>query len=102
MHFVYIIYTPAFDKYYVGESIDPVERTNQHNLAFYKSSSTSFAKGWRVKLVLPVGSKEVAIKIERYIKSMKSKAFIVKLTSDDAFLQEFKRVVKERFEIEIP
>src|SRR5213595_1404399 len=102
MHFVYIIYTPAFDKYYVGESIDPVERTNQHNIGFYKSSSTSFAKDWRVKLVLPVGSKEVAIKIERYIKSMKSKAFIVKLTSDDAFLQEFKRVVKERFEIEIP
>ena len=102
MHFVYIIYTVAFDKYYVGESIDPIERVNQHNLGFYKRSSTSFAKDWHVKLILPGGSKEVAIKIERYIKSMKSKAFILKLTSDDAFLQEFKRIVKEKFEIEIP
>ena len=101
MHFVNNIYTAAFDRYYVGESIDPIERINQHNKGFYKSSSTSFAKDWQVKFVLPVRSKEDAIKIERYIKSMKSKAFIVKLTSDDAFLQEFKRIVKEKFEIEI-
>ena len=100
MHFIYIIYTAAFDKYYVGESIDPVERVSQHNEGFYKSSSTSYTKDRKLKLILSVLKKEDAVKIERYIKSMKSKAFIIKLIGDDAFLQEFKRVVKEKFEIE--
>ena len=99
MHFVYIIYTAAFDKYYVGESIDPAERVIQHNKGFYKGSSTSYTKDWEVKLILSVATKENAIIIERYIKSMKSKAFIEKLISDDAFLQEFKRIVKEKFQI---
>ena len=100
MHFIYIIYTNAFDKFYVGESIDPIIRVSQHNDGFYKGSSTFYTKDWELKLVLSVRSKEHAIKIERYIKSMKSKAFLIKLVSDDVFLQEFKRIVKEKFKIE--
>jgi len=50
---------------------------------------------------LPVSKKQDAVKIERYIKSMKSKAILIKLISDHAFLQEFKRIVKEKFDIEI-
>ena len=102
MHFTYIIYTGSFDKYYVGESIDPTERVSQHNRGFYQASSTSFAKDWELKLTLSVATKEDAIKIERFIKSMKSKKFIIKLISDDAFLQGFKQIVKEKFEIEFP
>ena len=100
MHFVYIIYTPAFDKYYVGESIDPFERLFQHNNGFYKGSSTSYTKDWELKLILPVVGKEDAVKIERHIKSMKSKTFILNLISDEVFLQEFKRIAKEKFRIE--
>jgi putative endonuclease len=100
MHFIYIIYTSAFGKFYVGESIDPIERLSQHNSGFYKGSSTSYTQDWELKLVLSVLAKEDAVKIERYIKSMKSKAFLIKLVSDDVFLQEFKRIVKEKFKIE--
>ena len=102
MHFVYIIYTRSFDKYYVGESIDPVERALQHNKGLYKGASTSFAKDWELKLTLSVATKEDASKIDRFIKSLKSKKFIIKLISDDAFLQGFKKIVKEKFEIEFP
>ena len=100
MHFVYIIYSHAFDRYYVGESINPAERVIQHNEGFYKGASTAFAKDWQLKLILPVASKEQAVKIERYIKSMKSKTFIGKLISEDAFLREFKRIATEKFTIE--
>ena len=64
MHFIYIIYTRSFDKYYVGESIDPDERVVQHNKGFYKGASTSYAKDWELKLRLPVAKREDAIKIE--------------------------------------
>ena len=101
MHFIYIIYTTALDKYYVGESINPIERVAQHNNGFYKGSSTSYTKDWDLKLSLPVAKKEDAVKIESYIKSMKSKSFIIKLISDHAFLKEFKRIAKQKFDIEI-
>ena len=100
MHFVYIIYTPTFERYYVGESIDPIARVFQHNNGFYKGSSTSYAKDWELKLMLPVVAKEDGVKIERHIKSMKSKTFILNLISDEVFLQEFKRIAKEKFRIE--
>ena len=41
--------------------------------------------------------KEDAVKIERHIKSMKSKTFILNLISDEVFLQGFKRIAKEKF-----
>ena len=102
MHFIYIIYTRSFDKFYVGESIDPTERVLQHNKGLYKGASTSYAKDWELKLTLSVATKEDALKIERFLKSMKSKKFIGKLISDDAFLQGFKQIVKEKFDIEFP
>ena len=101
MHFVYIIYSAAFDKFYVGQSVEPGERVIQHNKGFFKGSSTSYANDRQLKLVLSVITKKDAIKIERYIKSMKSKTFMIKLISDDAFLHEFKRIVIARFKVEI-
>jgi len=101
MHFICIIYTTAFDKYYVGESINPIERVAQHNKGFYKGSSTSYTTDWDLKLSLPVGTRKDAIKMESYIKSMKSRTFLIRLISDHAFLQEFKRIVKDKFDIEI-
>ena len=53
-----------------------------------------------LKLTLSVATKGEALKIERFIKSMKSKKFIEKLISDNEFLQGFKQIAKEKFEIE--
>jgi putative endonuclease len=100
MHFVYIIYTTAFDKFYIGESIDPIEQVSQNNDGFYKGTSTTNTKDWELKLTLSVESNGDAVKLERYIKSMKSKTFIVKPIADDAFLQEFKQIVTIKFKIE--
>ena len=101
MHYVYIIYSPSFDRYYIGESVNAVNRTQQHNSAFYDSASTSFTRDWQLCLQLQVANRLQAIKVERYIKSMKSKAFIRKLLSDESFLINFKEIIRQKFQIEI-
>ncbi len=101
MHFVYIIFSKSHDKFYVGESVDAIERTAQHNQGFYKHASTSYTSDWELKLTLTLNTKAAALQIERYIKSMKSKAFIVKLITNAEFLQKFKSIVKEKFDIHI-
>ena len=101
MHFVYIIYSSGFNKYYVGESVNAEERTNQHNIGYYNAASTSFANDWVLKLKLEIYSKTEALKVERYIKSMKSKVFISRLINEPSFLIVFKQLVKQKFQIEI-
>ncbi|MCG2459175.1 GIY-YIG nuclease family protein [Flavobacteriaceae bacterium F89] len=40
MHFVYIIYSDTFNRYYIGESEDISERIKQHSTGFFKNSFT--------------------------------------------------------------
>jgi putative endonuclease len=101
MHFVYIIYSPANNRYYIGESFNPSERVMQHNTGLYENSSTAFAKDWQLELVLTMKNKSDALKVERYIKSMKSKLFNRKLIQDPLFLNQFKQIVLDKFHIEI-
>jgi len=42
-HFVYIIYSESFDRFYVGETVNVEERLRQHNTGFYNTSSTIVA-----------------------------------------------------------
>lgn len=101
MHHVYIIYSPSFDRYYVGESVNAANRTKEHNSGFYRNASTSYTRDWQLALELWVSDRSQAIKLERYIKSMKSKAFIRKLLSDESFFSNFREIVKQKFQIEI-
>jgi putative endonuclease len=101
MHYVYIIYTPAFDKYYIGESVNAVNRTEEHNSGFYHNASTSFTTDWELALQLQLETRSQAIKVERYIKSMKSKTFIRKLLSDESFFSNFRDIVRQKLQIEI-
>ncbi len=101
MHFVYIIYSPLFDRFYVGETVNPAERTEQHKRGFYKSASTSYANDWVLKLSLRVNSRKEALVVEKYIKSMKSKTFILSLIENPDSLGGFKKTVREKLNIEI-
>jgi len=101
MHFVYVLYSPSLDKYYIGETVDPQERLLQHNSSFFKGSSTTIANDWKIILTMTVNNCSEARLIERFIKSMKSKRFLYDLCFNEKFYENFKVLINKKFSIEI-
>ena len=73
MHVVYILYSPTYEKYYVGQTPDMETRLLFHN-ELSENSYTSRYRPWELKRVIEVGSRSQAVRIERYIKKRKSRA----------------------------
>jgi putative endonuclease len=77
----YILYSETLNKYYVGacqESIE--ERILKHNTGFYGLKTfTSNASDWILYLKIETQDYAHAIRIERKIKSMKSRVYIKNL-----------------------
>src|SRR5258705_176232 len=101
MHFVYILYSALTDKYYTGESINPEGRLFQHNTSFFRQSSTTTAKDWKVVLTICVNNRSEARVVERFIKSMKSKRFLNSMRNDVKYYENFKNLVLAKFSINI-
>jgi len=101
MHFVYIIYSSSTDRFYIGETAEPEARLLQHNSAYYAGASTRFAKDWVIKLVFKVMSRSEALKVEAYLKSMKSKKYLHQLCMDKAIGEKLKERVEEKFGVKI-
>lgn len=95
MHFVYIIYSPTLDHFYVGESLNPQQRLQWHNEHVFRNAYTKSSNDWRLVLILELSDKKDARIVERYIKAMKSSSFIKKLLNEPLFLNRFKEIVKE-------
>ncbi|WP_339607915.1 GIY-YIG nuclease family protein, partial [uncultured Roseivirga sp.] len=70
MHFVYILYTPSKDHYYVGESAFVSGRLDQHNEGLYKGA-TKLASDWELFLEIECSDRSQALKIEHFIKKQK-------------------------------
>ncbi len=88
MHYLYIIYSPSKEKYYVGETDDVVERLNKHNNHSYKGSYTKIANDWTVVLNFECSSRNEALFLESFIKRMKSKKFIAKVIQSPLILTD--------------
>ena len=88
---VYILYSKQLDRYYTGQSINTSVRLDQHNSKFYRNSYTSRADDWELFLAIPCTSKSQAIRIERYIKAMKSRNYIERLKNETELIEELKR-----------
>ncbi|MCH5716218.1 GIY-YIG nuclease family protein [Niabella hibiscisoli] len=101
MHYVYILFSIATQKYYIGESAFPENRLAEHNTAKYAAASTRFTNDWVIVKLINCANRTNALKIERYIKSMKSRKFTEQLINDPVFFSNFKIIVKQRFDIEI-
>jgi putative endonuclease len=101
MHFIYIIYSEKLDRFYIGETIDFLNRIDEHNNGFFKKSSTSIANDWKLSKLFTVNNRTEGRKVEGYIKAMKSKIFLKKLIENNTFYFEFKNLVKEKFGIAI-
>ena len=86
--FCYILYSPSIDRFYIGETENLSERLELHNSGFFKGSFTIQASDWSVFLVFPCQNRIIARKIEAYIKSMKSRKYIVKLKNNSQVYDE--------------
>ncbi|MUP37712.1 GIY-YIG nuclease family protein [Labilibaculum euxinus] len=79
MFFIYILYSPSSDKYYLGYTEDVSKRIFMHNNPI-RTSYTSKHRPWILKKAFKVGNnKTLALKIEQKIKKMKSRKYLEQL-----------------------
>ncbi len=99
MFYIYILYSKAFDKYYVGYTNDLERRVVEHN-SNPRMTFTHKYRPWELVSLFEVGeNRGIAMKIERFIKQQKSRDFIIKLIETDNFdglLSQLVRVPKLR------
>ena len=80
MFYIYILYSPTHDKYYVGYTSNYQIRLIQHNTQDFFHTYTSKYRPWRMVVIFECGNDEKeAIKFERFIKKQKSRRLIVQL-----------------------
>lgn len=85
---VYIIYSSSLDRYYVGETEDFALRFHQHNTGFYHNAYTVKAADWKECVLISCPSKNIAIRLEQFIKRMKSRKFVEQLIADARMQQD--------------
>lgn len=86
MHYLYILCSKKIDKFYIGESPDILNRLAQHNSHYFDKAFTKAAEDCEIVLSFQCDNKADAIYLEKFIKRMKSKKFIDKITFDKTFL----------------
>ena len=77
--YVYILYSPALDQYYVGHTADLADRIFRHTNSGNKS--TKKADDWIVKYTEEFASRSEAMQREQAIKNKKSRKYIEWLIS---------------------
>ena len=92
-HYCYIIYSPTLDSYYIGQAVDSHVRLIEHNEGKYNKSYTKKVSDWEHYISIECSSKTQAIKIESFIKRMKSKKFIERMKYDQQIIKD----ILERF-----
>jgi putative endonuclease len=88
MYFVYIIYSIKLDNYYVGTTDDVERRLYEHNSKMYPDSYTCKGIPWELKLSYLCEKSETAYQLEKFIKRMKSRKFIVKIIDNNNILDD--------------
>ena len=80
MYYVYILYSPSADKYYIGQTENLELRLKFHN-ELSEKSYTSKHRPWILKKHIGVNNRSEAVRVERMIKKRKSRKFIELLIS---------------------
>ena len=76
----YIIYSSSIDSFYIGVTHGSMnQRLQSHNRGKYSKSFTAKAKDWEVFLTLAGDDYAHAIRMERKIKGMKSRKYLINL-----------------------
>ena len=69
--FVYILYSESADRYYIGQTNNLADRVKRHNLE--QVVSTKSYVPWELRFSLEVPTRKDAVKVERYLKNLKSR-----------------------------
>jgi putative endonuclease len=77
MYFIYIIYSKKLDRYYVGTTDDIGKRLGEHNSGFYSDAFTVKGAPWELSLSFECESSQKAYGVVKFLKSMKSRVFLV-------------------------
>jgi putative endonuclease len=101
MFYIYILYSAAADKYYVGYTTDVEARIMSHNHQDHFNTFTSKYRPWILKAAFECGNdRSFAMKIEKFIKKQKSRLFIEQLLDENfiprGILAQLVRVPKLR------
>ena len=96
MYYIYILYSQSAKKFYVGQTSDVQRRLEEHNNPIVKSKFTAKFIPWEITVFFPVSdSRADAMKIEKFIKSQKSKKFILKLIENKNNLGFFQKLTND-------
>ena len=80
MPFVYILYSPSSNQFYTGATTVAVEsRLEWHLIKHYENNFTTKTQDWEQFFEIECDNMNQALKIEKHIKSMKSKKYITDL-----------------------
>ncbi|MCU4154635.1 GIY-YIG nuclease family protein [Carboxylicivirga sp. A043] len=74
-YFVYIIYSPQTDSYYIGQTQNIEQRIQLHNSGHFKNCSTKFANDWEIFFLLECNSRKQALAIEKHIKKNRNRNY---------------------------
>ncbi len=90
MYSVYILYSPALNKYYVGTTDNIANRLIEHNTKFHIGAFTNRGIPWELFFSIEELSSKQAFSIERHIKSMKSTSYIIRLKENELLVHRLK------------
>ena len=82
MYYTYIIQSQKDGSFYIGYSEYPEKRLEKHNSS--KSGYTSTKQPWNLVYTEEFQTKSEALKREKFIKSQKSKSFIISLINNSS------------------
>ncbi|AIN49938.1 GIY-YIG catalytic domain protein [Dokdonia sp. MED134] len=86
MAIVYILYSENLDRYYIGSCLDLEQRIQQHILN--NKGFTARAQDWKIFFKIINLEYQQARRIEKHIKNMKSKTYLVNLKKYDEITQK--------------
>jgi len=94
MYYIYFIYSEKSDIFYVGHSDNYLKRFNQHNTSD-RNTFTRKHRPWVLKAVFECGNdRNIAVKIERFIKKQKSRKLIERIISGEELYGILGRLVR--------
>jgi len=76
---VYILFSSKINKFYIGSCLDLKQRLSDHKNGTYINSFTKISDDWEVIFEISELDMQLARKIEKHIKTMKSRKYIENL-----------------------
>ncbi len=80
-YFVYILHSPRYNKYYIGQTADLSKTVVDHNSQINNNFTAKY-RPWILATYLKVDSRKIAMAIEKYLKK-KNRAFIIRVINEE-------------------